>query len=173
MGDFNDFARSPVMEAMTAEGSLVNVFMDGPAALPPQEQYTYIFSGYAQLIDGILVSESLANRALETMIMHANADYPYVLGLDTSAAGLPFHFSDHDVPLLLLDIHVESSPPTSQPLPTLTTTTEPPSPSPMQTPIPEHNLESELDLRLPIFALLLSAAVFVLALFTIRTRRKK
>lgn len=112
MGDFNDFAHSPVMEVLVGDGWLVNVFMVGPAALPAEEQYTYIFGGAAQFIDGILLSPSLAALVDGTMIVHSNADFPFTLGVNTSTAGLPYFFSDHDVPLVRLDFAEEVPVPT-------------------------------------------------------------
>jgi len=44
-----------------------------------------------------------------SMIVHRNADFPFTLGMDTSSAGLPFFFSDHDVPLLLLDFQPDEA----------------------------------------------------------------
>ncbi len=134
MGDFNDYARSPVMDVITADGLLVNVFIDGPAALPDEEQYTYIFGGVAQLIDTILLSPSLAELLFGTTIVHSNADFPYTLGINTSAAGLPYFFSDHDVPLLGLDMTVAVLPPTEEPIilePTIAVTLQSATPTPM------------------------------------------
>jgi predicted extracellular nuclease len=115
LGDFNDFDRSPPLQMMTAGGRLTNILTDGPAALPPDVQYTYIFGGAAQLIDGILVSPALVDRVTAAMILHSNADFPYTLAADTSSARLAYAFSDHDVPLILVSLEAEQPSPTQEP----------------------------------------------------------
>lgn len=169
MGDFNDFARSPVMEVMTADGLLVNVLMDGPAPLPPEEQYTYIFGGLAQLIDGILLSPSLAELVVETMILHANADFPYTLAIDTSEAGLPFFFSDHDVPLLLLNLEPEP-PPTEEPDAPTPTLIAPPPATPVPAVVPEGDGNSTVGPLVWVLGLVGGTAVIAGVLFVLRRR---
>ena len=174
MGDFNDFARSAVMDVMTADGLLVNVFMDGSTALPDEEQYTYIFGGVAQFIDSILLSPTLATMVVETMIVHQNADFPFTLGIDTSTAGLPYFFSDHDVPLLSLDMTVEVPSPTEEPTipePTIVVTSQPVT----STPIIEVNedVNETSRVRIPIVDILVwvgGTAVFLLAIYFILRR---
>jgi hypothetical protein len=169
MGDFNDFARSPVMEAMTAEGLLVNVLMDGPAPLPPEEQYTYIFGGLAQLIDGFLLSPSLAALVADTMILRANADFPYTLAIDTSEAGLPFFFSDHDVPLLLLNLEPEPVP-TEEPADPTPTVTALPSATAIPAAVPEGGNDSTVMPLVLILGLVGGTAVIAVAVFAVRRR---
>jgi predicted extracellular nuclease len=97
LGDFNDYERSPTMLQMTGKGNLINAFQQ----LPAPGRYSYIFDGVPQLIDGILVSPAVIPDIVDTMIIHANADYPTGLASDSSQQGLPLRSSDHD-PLLLL-----------------------------------------------------------------------
>jgi len=98
MGDFNDYALSPALLAMTTEtGYLENVLL----SLPPEERYTYNFGGASQLLDGLLLSPAALARVAHVEIVHANADYPAGWALDPA---IPFHSSDHDIPYLLLQL---------------------------------------------------------------------
>jgi predicted extracellular nuclease len=176
LGDFNDFARSPVLEAMTAEGLLVNVFLDGAASLPIEEQYTYIFGGFAQFIDGILLSPALAELVVETMVVHRNADFPYTLGFDTSTAGLPFFFSDHDVPLLLLDLEPEVVVPTLEATvvaSAVTATLQPVTPT-VVPPMQEESGSSAVNMPLVgVLGLAGGAAVVSLGLYVVLRRLRR
>jgi predicted extracellular nuclease len=176
MGDFNDFARSPVMEVMTAENLLINVLLDGPSPLPPAEQYTYIFGGLAQMIDGILLSPTLADLVVGTMILHANADFPYTLDVDTSTAGMPYRFSDHDVPLVLLKLNEEPppaiEPPAEEPAPTTAAVLAPATAVPAPPSLPDGNDTKPAVSALPILGILGGAAVFYLAFLLIRRKSR-
>ncbi len=103
LGDFNDFELSPTILQMTQNGSLTNVI----GRLPLPDRYTYIFDGVPQLLDSILVSNAILPSIAGVMILHTNADYPARLAADTSPSGLPYHASDHDLPLLLLNLPVQ------------------------------------------------------------------
>lgn len=107
MGDFNDYELSPTMQAMTADGRLTNAM----AAVPLPERYTFVFSGAAQLIDGILLSPSLTDSLAQAMIQHLNADYPDVHAADTA---VPYQATDHDLALIILNL--EPFPATPTPL---------------------------------------------------------
>jgi hypothetical protein len=86
---------------MTApEGLLVNAL----AQVPPAERYTFVFSGAAQLLDGILLSPALAEAVTAVSILHVNADYPAAWGEDTLPERLPYRATDHDLPLVVLDL---------------------------------------------------------------------
>jgi predicted extracellular nuclease len=100
LGDFNDYEDSLVMRKMTVDAGLTNTLTH----VPEQERYTYIFDGIPQLLDGILVSEELLRATAGAMIIHTNADYPIGLAADTSRSGLPYYASDHDLPLVLIDL---------------------------------------------------------------------
>ncbi len=106
LGDFNDFEQSPSMIRMTVGAGLVNAL----ATLPPRDRYTYIFDGVPQLIDGILVSDAVRSTIAAVQILHTNADYPFALGTDISAKGIGYHASDHDLPLLLLNLPPDDRP---------------------------------------------------------------
>lgn len=99
MGDFNDYNQSPpILSLTTGAGQLV----DALQRVPEAERYSFVFSGASQLIDGMFVSPALADSIAGVRIMHVNADYPDVLGLDTSPEGIPYKSTDHDLPLLLV-----------------------------------------------------------------------
>jgi hypothetical protein len=96
MGDFNDYELSPTLQEMTGNGRLSNPL----AQIPLPQRYSFIFSGAAQLIDGILLSSTLADEVAFATIQHVNADFPDVLAADPTS---PYHASDHDLPLIVLN----------------------------------------------------------------------
>ncbi len=101
MGDFNDYNQSPPILSLTSgSGQLV----DAMQRVPESERYSFVFSGASQLIDGMFVSPALAESIAGIKIMHINADYPDALSLDTSPEGIPYKSSDHDLPLLLVQL---------------------------------------------------------------------
>ena len=65
----NDFEFSPAIHILTQNGGLTNL-IDQP---PLYERYTYIFQGYSQVLDHILVSPNLAPR-MNVRIAHVNSD---------------------------------------------------------------------------------------------------
>ncbi len=118
IGDLNDYELSPPLLAMTDAdegGVLTNALLRVPEA----ERYSYNFGGVAQLLDNILVSAAVDERIVLATILHVNADYPAILSADTSLEGLPYHASDHDVPLLVVDNGTAGDPPTELPPPTV------------------------------------------------------
>ena len=117
LGDFNDYENSPPLQLMTENGRLTNTLQQ----IPEQERYSYNFSGASQLIDGILVSPSLAEQIADVSILHVNADYPDSLSHDISPANLPYKATDHDLSLLTLN----PPPPPNQPTPTNQPTLQP------------------------------------------------
>ncbi|MCI0730792.1 MAG: hypothetical protein L0332_29270 [Chloroflexi bacterium] len=115
MGDFNDYDRSDVMLVLAAGGQLDDVLQRVPA----EERYSYVFSGVSQLLDGILVSPALVEQVAAATIIHANADFPYTLAEEAGPAGLPYGSSDHDVPLVVLQL---DTPAIATAVPTVTAT---------------------------------------------------
>ncbi|MCB8959531.1 MAG: hypothetical protein H6651_04400 [Ardenticatenales bacterium] len=95
VGDVNDYRDSAPLGRLTS-GDLHNVLGD----LPPGQQYTFIFDGYAQLLDAILVSPELQPLITQVAIQHSNADFPARWELDTTPAHRYYAVSDHDIPLL-------------------------------------------------------------------------
>lgn len=104
MGDFNDYELSPTMQTLTADGRLANAL----STIPLAERYSFVFSGAAQLIDGILLSPALADALAYATIQHLNADYPDVLAADTA---VPYQATDHDLALVVLNLSAPSAPP--------------------------------------------------------------
>lgn len=138
LGDFNDFEASQTMALLQANGRLSNALL----TIPPASRYTFSFGGVSQLIDGILLSPSFAETAVFAQILHVNADYPFALATDLSAEAIGFRSSDHDLPLVWVQLPKMSEPmPTSTPdevlmaetavapTPPATAPTEPPSTS--------------------------------------------
>lgn len=70
MGDLNDFPFSAPL-AVVAGDDLTNLV----STLPPEEQYTYLFDGNAQVLDHMLVSESLLAAFDAFDIVHGNAEF--------------------------------------------------------------------------------------------------
>lgn len=119
MGDFNDYALSPALLALTTEtGQLENVLL----SLPAEQRYTFVFGGASQLLDDLLLSPALVAEVAHVEIVHANADYPAGWALEPT---IPFHSSDHDIPYLLLDL---PSPPEPTPTPLAIATRPAPGP---------------------------------------------
>jgi len=57
------------------------------------------------------------------MILHVNADYPDALAVDVSPAALPYKTTDHDLPLLILQLEALPTPePGATAVPSLTPT---------------------------------------------------
>ena len=100
LGDFNDYEQSPPMLTLTENGHLENVLL----RLPDETRYSFVFGGVSQLIDGILLSPALQDNVAEVHILHTNADFPDALGIDVSPEMLPFKTTDHDLPLLILQL---------------------------------------------------------------------
>lgn len=118
LGDLNDYALSPALLTLTEDGGLVNALME----LPPEERYTYTFSGAAQLLDYLLFSPAAAEAVVWADVVHMNADYPFGWAGDPAVA---FRVSDHDVPMALLALpgageevapSAEAREPTAQPV---------------------------------------------------------
>lgn len=87
MGDLNSYYDSPPIDTLRSVG-LVHAF----DRLPPEERYTYIYQGIAQVLDHILVNASYEDSISRVDILHVNADYPLQMPGDTSV----LHKSDHD-----------------------------------------------------------------------------
>ncbi|OLT45399.1 endonuclease/exonuclease/phosphatase [Saccharomonospora sp. CUA-673] len=68
-GDLNDFQFSETLGTLTEGGALTSL-MD---TLPADEQYSYVFEGNSQVLDHILVSDSL--RRVDYDVVHINAEF--------------------------------------------------------------------------------------------------
>lgn len=74
LGDMNDYEFSPSIKILTQNEGLVNLIN----TLPLNERYTYIFQGYSQVLDHILVSPNLAPK-LRAHIANVNSDFSEAL----------------------------------------------------------------------------------------------
>jgi predicted extracellular nuclease len=120
LGDFNDYELSPALELMTTHG-LTNVLQQVPDA----DRYSFNYGGISQLIDGMLVTENLLDAVTAVTIQHTNADFPDNLGRDLSPANLAYKTTDHDLPLLVLNLYQEPEPATPTPVPDTAVTPTP------------------------------------------------
>jgi uncharacterized protein len=69
LGDMNDYEFSPAIDVLTRGKGLVNLV----DSIPLSESYTYVFQGFSQILDHILVSPEMAHR-MSAYIPHVNAD---------------------------------------------------------------------------------------------------
>ena len=102
----------PPLLALAEGGNLENVLL----RLPDQTRYTYVFGGVSQLIDGIFVTPALQDNVADVMILHVNADFPDALAVDVSPVALPFKTTDHDLPLLVLQLDNLPAPEPDEPV---------------------------------------------------------
>ncbi len=159
LGDFNDYEKSPTMLQLTEDTGLFNTLQN----LPERDRYSYVYDGVPQLIDGILVSESLLPAVAGTMILHTNADYPIGYASQGAADMAPFHVSDHDLPLLLLDLPQEELPVDPTPRQTPRPSPSPPKPEPTVVQAQEQAADAP-GLPLWPIALIVLAAVLIFIL---------
>jgi hypothetical protein len=87
MGDLNSFFESLPIQTLR-DGGMVHVL----DLLPPELRYTYIFEGESQVLDHILITESLLDLLERVDILHINSDFP----LSAADDATPWHKSDHD-----------------------------------------------------------------------------
>lgn len=95
LGDLNSYYASLPIETLR-DGGLIHV-MD---VLSPEERYTYIYQGQAQVLDHILITPALNDFLSRVVILHVNADFPFADPADTS----PQHKSDHDPLIATFDM---------------------------------------------------------------------
>lgn len=93
LGDFNDFEFAKPLEILESAG-LVNMIKE----LPREDRYSYTYQGNSQVLDHILISEHLRDKAAVDAL-HINADYSSVSGKRAS---------DHDPILVQLDLSEET-----------------------------------------------------------------
>lgn len=89
MGDFNDFQFSPPLEVLKTDGLLTDLV----ETLPVEERYTYVYDGNSQVLDHIMVSETLLSALSEFNILHINSGYD-----------IEQRFSDHEISLAIFTI---------------------------------------------------------------------
>ncbi|MEU1127069.1 endonuclease/exonuclease/phosphatase family protein, partial [Streptomyces sp. NPDC005899] len=89
LGDLNDFAFSPAMDALT-DGRVLKPLI---TTLPVQEQYSYVFDGNSQTLDHILTSPGI--RRPDYDVVHINAEFadqasdhdPQIVRIDVNGGG--------------------------------------------------------------------------------------
>jgi predicted extracellular nuclease len=107
LGDLNAYVEEDPLTTLKAAG-FVNLVETASGA----EAYSFVFDGRSGALDHALVSSSLAQQAVETIVWHINADEPPVLdynldfGRDASLfdASTPYRSSDHDPIIVGLDL---------------------------------------------------------------------
>jgi predicted extracellular nuclease len=80
MGDLNDFHFSAPVDAL--KGDILQNLIE---TLPVERRYTYNYDGNSQVLDHILVSESLQGSLVSFEVLHLNSEFDYMR-----------QFSDHD-----------------------------------------------------------------------------
>ncbi len=87
MGDLNSYYGSLPLQTLEESG-LINVF----DWLEEDERYTYVYQGASQVLDHILLNETLETYLVDVDVLHCNADYPLPYSDDEGF----IHKSDHD-----------------------------------------------------------------------------
>ncbi|MFF9508644.1 endonuclease/exonuclease/phosphatase family protein [Streptomyces sp. NPDC014724] len=90
LGDLNDFAFSPTMDALTS-GKVLKPLI---TTLPASEQYSYVYEGNSQTLDHILTSPGV--RRFDYDVVHINAEFA-----DQA--------SDHDPQVVRVDVNAPSN----------------------------------------------------------------
>ncbi|MFD4030376.1 endonuclease/exonuclease/phosphatase family protein [Streptomyces sp. NPDC058637] len=89
LGDLNDFAFSPTMDALTRGGVLRPLI----TTLPASERYSYVYDGNSQTLDHILTSPAI--RRFDYDVVHINAEFadqasdhdPQIVRIDVKGSG--------------------------------------------------------------------------------------
>ena len=92
LGDLNDFEYSEPIQILI-DGGLSNLIFN----VNKMFRYTYIYTGYSQVLDHILITPSLTKLFHLVRIVHFNVDWPIPLFRYDETTGLCS--SDHDVVL--------------------------------------------------------------------------
>jgi predicted extracellular nuclease len=87
MGDLNEFQFAQPIEILA--GDILN---DLIFTLPVEEQYTYVYDGNSEVLDHMMVSDTLFDSLVSFDILHINSEYDYAS-----------QFSDHDVLIATFD----------------------------------------------------------------------
>ncbi|MGW4231070.1 endonuclease/exonuclease/phosphatase family protein [Streptomyces sp. NPDC004980] len=89
LGDLNDFAFSPTMDALT-RGRVLRPLI---TTLPANERYSYVYDGNSQTLDHILTSPAI--RRFDYDVVHINAEFadqasdhdPQIVRIDVKGSG--------------------------------------------------------------------------------------
>ena len=87
MGDLNEYQFAEPITIL--QGEILN---DLIFTLPIEEQYSYVYDGNSEVLDHILVSDTLFNALVSFDILHLNSELDYAS-----------QFSDHDILIATLD----------------------------------------------------------------------
>ena len=87
-----------------------------------RNRYSYTYDGSAQSLDHILVNKPTRERVLKFGYARVDADFPLVWANDPSR---PERISDHDAPVVFLNLDEPPPPPPPKPAPTPTPMTTP------------------------------------------------
>ncbi|MFW9852612.1 MAG: endonuclease/exonuclease/phosphatase family protein [Candidatus Thorarchaeota archaeon] len=90
LGDLNDFEYSEPLQVLI-DGGLKDLIFK----VHKRTRYTYIYRGYSQVLDHILITPSLARLFQKIRIVHSNVDWPYPLFGEDTTTGI--RSSDHDI----------------------------------------------------------------------------
>jgi predicted extracellular nuclease len=112
IGDFNAFQFSdgygdvigiikgtpvPANEVLTPHVTTTNSPLTNLVeTLPPNQRYTYVFDGSAQVLDHILINQNLLDELSRFHIARLDADFPEIYRSDPNR---PERISDHDIPV--------------------------------------------------------------------------
>ncbi len=99
LGDLNDFPDSAPLQRLTEGGALIDLHGDKDY-VAPEKDYSYIFSGVAQVLDYILVEPGFPVKTFAPV--HVNADFATPADEDLSLTSP--HTSDHEPVLMRVDI---------------------------------------------------------------------
>jgi len=99
---------TPPDQVVTASPDLVDPdFTDLMTTLPPDQRYSFVFDGSAQVLDHIVVNEALLGKVSRFAVARNNADFPEVFRNDPNRSE---RISDHDMPMVYLTLP-EATPP--------------------------------------------------------------
>lgn len=71
LGDLNDFPFAQPISSTLTGGVLINL----ASSLPTEDRYTFVFDGNSQMLDHILVSDSLNQALTDFDIVHTNTEF--------------------------------------------------------------------------------------------------
>ncbi|RZL20663.1 MAG: hypothetical protein EOP64_09035, partial [Sphingomonas sp.] len=97
LGDFNGYYYETALSRLTADNKMTNLY----TLLPVEERYSYLFEGYLQAFDNIVVSNNLVDDAAFDVV-HYNAEQPDSIRI-----------TDHDQALAKLYIPRANTAPTT------------------------------------------------------------
>lgn len=73
-------------------------------SLPPQDRYSYVFDGSAQVLDHMLINRKMGERLVKFGYARVDADYPVAWSADDTR---PERLSDHDAPVAFFSLHAK------------------------------------------------------------------